>query len=106
MTDPLPEIKARWPRPAGLDTAIAPRAIVDLYRLVDEVERLRRLVDKPLFAIWQQVEAETRDKWFGEHDLREENRRLRGELAEAQAELERLRSTSPDPPEVIDQPGT
>jgi hypothetical protein len=47
---------------------------------IGEVERLRRLVDKPLFAIWQQVEAETREQWFGEHDLREENRRLRGLL--------------------------
>lgn len=40
--DKLADIKARWPRPAGLDRETAPRAVVDIYWLVDTVERLRR----------------------------------------------------------------
>jgi hypothetical protein len=107
MTDPLPEIKARW-RYGNDRQPGAPlyREQLDVDTLIGEVERLRRLVDKPLFAIWQQVEAETREKWFGEHDLREENRRLRELLAPCgyqtcvhQHVAAATRPTSLDPPE-------
>jgi hypothetical protein len=67
--DPLAAVEARW---ESKHPPLSPQ--IDW--LIGEVERLRRIVNKPL----GEIEAETRERWFGETDLCEVNRSLRAEL--------------------------
>jgi hypothetical protein len=79
--DPLDALKARWTSDE-LHTSNywADLASRDVPWLIGEVERLRRIVDKPLGAIWRQVEEQTRAQWFGDRREADRLRELLGRL--------------------------